>query len=188
MIILIGLGNIGGKYTKNRHNCGFLVLDEFVKKIEKNLYTKIEWEEDTKLKALITKISYNNQKLLLAKPTTLMNNSGQAVSKILNFYKEPIKNLIIISDDIDLPLGTIRVREKGGAGTHNGMKSIIKELGSEEFKRIRIGIESRGELTPEQQDISSFVLSDFKKEEIPLLKRAVENAVKELEKNISYFS
>lgn len=188
MIIIVGLGNIGNKYIKNRHNCGFILLDQFVQKIEKETYTTIEWKEETKLKAFIAKIKYKTQTLLLAKPTTLMNNSGQAVSKILNFYKEPIKNLIIISDDIDLPLGTIRIREKGGAGTHNGMKSIIQEIGNEEFKRIRIGIESRGELTPEQQDISSFVLSDFSEKEIPLLKSSIEQGIKELDENIGNFS
>ncbi len=188
MIIIIGLGNIGDKYVKNRHNCGFILLDQFVQKIEKETYTRIEWKEETKLKALIAKIKYKNQTLLLAKPTTLMNNSGQAVSKIMSFFKEPMGNLIVIFDDIDLPLGTIRIRENGGPGTHNGMKSIIQEIGSEDFKRIRIGIESRGELAPEKQDISSFVLSDFNKKEIPLLKSATEEGIKELENVIGNFS
>lgn len=184
MKIIVGLGNIGNKYVKNRHNCGFIVLDRFVEKIE-NQGLKVNWKEDSKLKALTAKIPYENEILFLAKPTTLMNRSGLSVSKILNFFKEPLKNLIVIYDDIDLPLGTVRTREKGGAGTHNGMKSVINELGSENFKRIRIGIESRGEIAPEYQDITSFVLSDFTKKEIPLLKKAVDIALEEIKNNLT---
>ncbi|MFH1533594.1 MAG: aminoacyl-tRNA hydrolase [Nitrospirota bacterium] len=180
MKIITGLGNIGNKYTKNRHNCGFIFLDTFVHQLEKEEGISVDWKEDTKLNALTTKIPYKNQILFLAKPTTLMNNSGQAVSKILNFFKEPLENLVVIFDDIDLPLGSVRVKDKGGAGTHNGMKSIIQELGSEEFERIRIGIESRGELTPEQQEISSYVLSDFTEKEIPGLKKSIDEGINEL--------
>jgi len=181
MKIVIGLGNIGGKYLKTRHNCGFIVVDTFVQQIEKEEGIKVKWKEDTKLNAITAKIPYKKQILFLAKPTTLMNKSGQSVSKILNFFKEPLQNLIIIFDDIDLHLGEIRIRKKGGAGTHNGMKSIIQELGSEEFTRIRIGIESRGEIAPKEQDISSFVLSNFTKKEIPILKKPVLQAINELE-------
>lgn len=185
MKIIVGLGNIGEKYVRNRHNCGFIVLDEFARQIEQEENIKIDWKEDTKLKAIIARVPYKNQILFLAKPTTLMNNSGQAVSKILNFFKEPLESLMVIFDDIDLPLGSVRVRDKGSAGTHNGMKSIIQELGNEEFTRIRIGIESRGELTPEQQDISSYVLSNFTEKEIPALKKSVEEGVEELRKLLS---
>lgn len=186
MKIIVGLGNIGNKYVRNRHNCGFIFLDTFVHHIEKEEGISVKWKEETKLNALTTKIPYKDQILFLAKPTTLMNNSGQAVSKILNFFKEPIEDLIVIFDDIDLPLGSIRVKDKGGAGTHNGMKSIIQELGgNEEFKRIRIGIESRGELSPKQQDISSFVLSDFTEKEIPDLKKSIDEGINELKNLIS---
>lgn len=185
MKIIVGLGNIGEKYVRNRHNCGFIFLDTFVHQLEKKEGISVDWKEDTKLKAITARVPYKNQILFLAKPTTLMNNSGQAVSKILNFFKEPLENLIVIFDDIDLPLGTTRTRDKGSAGTHNGMKSIIQELGSEEFTRIRIGIESRGELTPEQQDISSYVLSNFTEKEIPALKNAVEEGIEELRKSLS---
>lgn len=174
MKIIVGLGNIGEKYAKNRHNCGFMVIDEFAKQLEKEgLEIKGE-NSGSKLKALISKPT---PELLLAKPTTLMNRSGEAVIKILNFYKETPENLIVIYDDIDLPLGTIRIRDKGSAGTHNGMKSIIEQLGTEQFQRIRIGIESRGELTPKQQDISSFVLSDFTSKELQIIKKSFKEAV-----------
>ena len=185
MKIIVGLGNIGEKYVRNRHNCGFIVLDEFMRQIEKDEGIVVDWKEDTKLKAITARVPYKDQILFLAKPTTLMNNSGQAVSKILSFFKEPLENLIVIFDDIDLPLGSVRIRDKGSAGTHNGMKSTIQELGSEEFTRIRIGIESRGELTPKQQDISSYVLSDFTEKEIPALKKSVEEGIEELRKLIS---
>jgi PTH1 family peptidyl-tRNA hydrolase len=180
MKIIVGLGNIGEKYLKNRHNSGFLVLDEFVRQIEDQEQIKIDWKEDSKLNAITAKVPFKDQIFFLAKPTTLMNKSGLAVSKILNFFKEPLENLIIIFDDIDLPLGEVRVRDKGGPGTHNGMKSVIQELGSKEFKRIRIGIESRGDLTPQQQDLSSYVLSDFTKKEFPIIKKSLKNAVEEL--------
>jgi peptidyl-tRNA hydrolase, PTH1 family len=185
MKIIVGLGNVGNKYVKNRHNCGFILLDTFVEQLEKSEGIKVDWKEDSKLKAMTTKIPYKDQILFLAKPTTLMNNSGQSVSKILNFFKEPLDHLVVIYDDIDLPLGKTRVRDKGSAGTHNGMRSIIQETGSNEFKRIRIGIESRGDLTPEKQDISSFVLSDFTENEVPDLRDSIMNGIEELEKLIS---
>jgi len=179
MKIVVGLGNIGEKYQKNRHNVGFIALDHLVNQIEKG-GTVVSWKEDSKLKAFTTKVKINGKEYLLAKPTTLMNNSGEAVSKILQFFKLTPESLIVVYDDIDLPLGTIRIRDEGSAGTHNGMRSIISELGSQEFKRIRIGIESRGEHAPKQQDISSFVLSDFYNSEYQDLEIAVTKAVEEL--------
>lgn len=184
MKIIVGLGNIGEKYLKNRHNCGFLVLDQFVKELEEAGH-KIAWKEETKLKAITAKISYNNETVLLAKPTTFMNRSGEAVSKILNFFKEAKENLIIIHDDIDLPLGKIRIRNEGSAGTHNGMKSVIEALNTKNFLRIKIGIESRGELTPKEQSLESFVLSDFTQKEIPQAKNSIMEAVSGLKKLIS---
>lgn len=186
MKIIVGLGNIGDKYTLNRHNCGFIALDNFVETIEKEENIKIDWKEDKKLKAITAKFTYKNQNVLIAKPTTLMNLSGEAVQKILGFFKEsPSENLIVIYDDIDLPLGKIRIRNEGSAGTHNGMKSIIQELGTENFKRIRIGIESRGELTSTKQDLSSYVLSDFTEKEIPYLEESIQETVKTIKNSIS---
>lgn len=184
MKIIIGLGNIGEKYLKNRHNCGFLVLDQFVKELEED-GQRVNFKEETKFKAFTAKISYNNEPVLLVKPTTYMNRSGEAITAILNFFKEPKENLIVIHDDIDLPLGKIRIRNEGSAGTHNGMKSVIEALGAKNFIRIRIGIESRGELTPKEQNLESFVLSDFTQKEIPLAKNAILGAVSELKKLIS---
>lgn len=185
MKVIVGLGNVGNKYVKNRHNCGFILLDTFVHLLEREEGIIVKWKEDSKLKAITAKIPYKDQVLFLAKPTTLMNNSGQSVNKILSFFKEPVDSLVVIYDDIDLPLGKIRIKDKGSAGTHNGMKSIIQEVGNEKFSRIRIGIESRGELTPEQQDISSFVLSDFIEKEIPDLEKSIYAGIEELKNIIS---
>jgi len=181
MKIVVGLGNVGEKYLKTRHNCGFSALDEFTKQLEA-AGTEVNWKNESKLDAEIAKINYNGEKILLVKPTTFMNLSGEAVSKILNFYKEEKTNLIVIYDDIDLPLGKLRVREKGSAGTHNGMKSIIQCLGSEDFNRIRIGIESRGELAPKQQDLADFVLGNFNKDEYPLISTTLKQSIEELKK------
>jgi len=181
MKILVGLGNVGEKYLKTRHNCGFLALDEFTKQLEEE-GIEVKWKTETKLSAEIAKTTYNGEKLLLAKPSTYMNLSGEAVNKILHFYKETNSNLIVIYDDIDLPLGKIRVREKGSAGTHNGMKSIIQSLNSENFYRIRVGIESRGETTAKQQDLADFVLGNFTKAEYPLISAALKETINELKK------
>lgn len=185
MKILIGLGNIGSQYTKTRHNCGFIALDNFVEQIEKEEGIQVTWKAESKLEAITAKIPYKGQIILLAKPTTLMNLSGRAAQKILNFFKEPLENLVVLFDDIDLPLGSVRVRHQGTAGTHNGMKSLITELGSEKFSRIKIGIESRGELAPKQQDLANFVLSEFTKAEIPLLKEGITEAIVELKSLIA---
>lgn len=175
MKIIVGLGNIGEKYAKTRHNVGFMVIDKLCDKL------KGEWKEEKRFIALVANCTQdgerNGEKLLLVKPLTMMNLSGQAVSKILNFYKESPENLTVIYDDLDLPLGTVRTRDKGSAGTHNGMKSIIQELGTEEFKRIRLGTESRSLTSPGQQDTTSYVLSAFTKEEEPIIKKVVEEVI-----------
>lgn len=175
MKIIVGLGNPGPDYGKTRHNTGFMAVQALFEKLECE-----KWKEVPKFKSLTAECTHNGEKILLVKPLTMMNLSGLAVAKILNFYKESPENLTVIYDDLDLPLGTVRIRDKGSAGTHNGMKSIIEELGTEEFPRIRLGIEARGETSPEQQDTSSYVLSDFTKEEEPKIKKAIEEAIENL--------
>lgn len=182
MKIIVGLGNIGEKYENTRHNVGFMFIDELINEIEEKLGQKVTLEENPKFKAEINKISYEGNDILLVKPTTFMNLSGESISKILNFYKETPANLFVIYDDVDIPLGKIRIRNTGSAGTHNGMKSVIQQLGTEDFTRIRIGIESRGISSPKQQDISDFVLSGFKKEEFSEVKKAIEEGINELKK------
>ena len=185
MKIIVGLGNPGEKYSRNRHNAGFMVIDTLFDKLNDSLEQKMGWKEESKLKSFVAGCTFNGEKILLVKPITMMNLSGRAVIKTLSYYKESTDNLTIVYDDLDLPLGTTRIRKKGSAGTHNGMKSIIQELRTEEFDRIRLGIEARGKTSPEQQDTSSYVLSDFTEEEEPLIQKAIEETVNELFKNLA---
>lgn len=184
MKIIVGLGNIGDKYILTRHNIGFLFLDYLIDTIRSEKSIEVKWKEDKQLKAMTTRIPYGNEILLLIKPTTMMNLSGQAVSHILSFFKEPAENLVVIYDDIDLPLGTVRFRKSGSAGTHNGMKSIIQEIGTNNFPRLRLGIESRGNIAPAEQDLSSFVLSNFLAEEKPLVIESMKKGIEEI-KNLT---
>lgn len=138
MNIIVGLGNPGGKYEKTRHNMGFMVLDELLKKLEP--VDQTVWEEDAKIKSLTKKVKIGGRDVLLVKPQTYMNNSGLAVQKILSWFKEIPKNLIVIYDDVDLPVGKTRTRFGGGSGGHKGIQSIIDTIGSDKFLRIRLGI------------------------------------------------
>jgi peptidyl-tRNA hydrolase, PTH1 family len=175
--IIVGLGNFEKQYLKNRHNAGFMALDKLKKKFEFD-----EFKEEKKFEAEISQGEINGIRILLIKPLTFMNKSGNAVRKIADYFKLDKKDIIVIYDDIDLPLGTIRIRAQGSAGTHNGMKSMINELGTEEFTRIRIGIESRGELSPEKQETVSFVLSDFNPKEEPIFLKTISKIPEEIEK------
>jgi PTH1 family peptidyl-tRNA hydrolase len=185
MKIIVGLGNPGKEYESTRHNCGFMFVDALAKELEKS-GIEIEWKKEKKLKAEIAKFNYKNEAIVVAKPMTFMNLSGESVRKILNFYKETPQNLSVIYDDIDLPLKEVRIREKGSAGSHNGMKSIINEIGSQEFKRIRIGIESRGDSSPERQSLESFVLSNFSDEEKTILDETLKESIKEFQNSLDH--
>lgn len=157
MKLIIGLGNPGSKYQNTRHNLGFQTLDALTKKLGLN------FKFEKKFNAEIAQTSLNNKKILLVKPKTFMNNSGQTVQALVSFYKiDPKKDLTIIYDDIDLPLGEIRTSGQS-AGGHNGMQSIIQSLGTNEINRFRIGILN---LPKEQiQDTANYVLGNFSKEE-----------------------
>lgn len=189
--LIIGLGNPGTQYYKNRHNVGFMAVDEIAQKFEFD-----ESITSKKFEAEIGISDIGGEEVTMVKPLTFMNNSGKAVSAIANFYKIEPKDILVIYDDIDLELGVIRVREKGGAGTHNGMKSIIQDLGTDAFPRIRIGTESRGGTAPAKQDTSSFVLSNFHGEELQIAEKnirkvpeIVESWIKEgIDKTMSKFN
>ena len=152
-MIIVGLGNPDRKYLKTRHNIGFRFVDQIKDSFSTNF--KINKE----LNAGIAEFNYNGDKHILVKPLTYMNNSGLAVSKVLNYYKKTIDDLIVIYDDMDLELGQIRIRKFGSSGGHNGMKSIIEHLSSSEFKRIRVGIGH-----PDDNQID-YVLGKFNKQE-----------------------
>ena len=133
-IFLIGLGNPGKKYAKSRHNIGFLLLENLSKKYNSNFLLK------EKLKSLCSEFTINESTYRLFLPNTFMNNSGDAVRAIVNWYKINLDQVFIIVDDKDLPLGKIRFRKKGGSGGHNGLKNIIENLQTQDFNRIRVGI------------------------------------------------
>lgn len=169
MYIIVGLGNPGKQYEQTRHNMGFLTIDQLAEKHSISV-TKL------KNKALVGEGYFGTKKVMLVKPQTYMNLSGQAVREIMNYYKEDIENLIVIYDDIDLEPGKLRIRAKGSAGTHNGMRSIIYELQDDGFPRIRLGI-GKNPMIP----LDKFVLGGFTKEEKPLLEEAVTKAVQAIE-------
>ena len=164
--IIAGLGNPGAKYEMTRHNAGFLAIDLFANK--ENL--KIN---KLKFHSLVGDIKIGSSKCLVMKPQTFMNNSGEAIGEAARFYKIPPENIIIISDDISLDVGKIRIRRKGSAGGHNGLKSIIAHLASEDFTRIKVGV---GKKPTADYDLIDWVLGRFPKELESKLKEALENA------------
>ena len=166
MYVIAGLGNPTKQYEKNRHNVGFDVMDALGEKY--NIRIK-----DKKHKALCGKGVIAGEQVLLVKPQTFMNLSGESIGEILRFYKlEPRENLIVIFDDINLPPGNIRIRGKGSAGGHNGIKSIIQCCGSSDFPRIKVGVGEK----PEGWDLADYVLGRFSKEERAYVEDAIEDA------------
>ncbi|MCX6734059.1 MAG: aminoacyl-tRNA hydrolase [Candidatus Peregrinibacteria bacterium] len=174
-VVIVGLGNVGKEYEGSRHNAGFTLVDE----LQKNWGTS-EWKEEKSLKAFISKGEFNAKSVILVKPTTFMNLSGEAVVLVTNYYKIEPENLWVCYDDLDLPLGKIRLRKDGSAGTHNGMKSIQELYPSKNFPRLRIGIESRGVEfgVPEQMNTSDFVLRRFTEKEKPVIETGIQNGAK----------
>lgn len=165
MIVLAGLGNMGPRYERTRHNVGFDTIDFLAAKYRISGFK-------LRHRALIAEGIIQGQKTILVKPQTYMNNSGEAIREILDYYKIPPGDLVVIYDDMDVELGKIRVRAKGGPGTHNGMRSILSHIKTEDFPRIRIGIGK----APENMDAADFVLSRFSDEERKLVNSAIENA------------
>jgi len=161
--LLVGLGNPGRKYRLNRHNVGFMLVDL----ISERLGVKLSRIES---KALVTKVEYQGRLVILAKPQTYMNLSGQAVGALQRYYKVPFDNLLISYDDVDLPLGTIRIRPSGGAAGQKGMKSIIERLGTQEFPRLRLGVGR----PPGRMRAADYVLQNFSKNESALLESVLE--------------
>ncbi len=151
--LIAGLGNPGNKYAYTWHNCGFLALDMLAERNGVRV-------ERTQFHALFGKGRIGGHDVYLMKPQTFMNNSGEAIGPFAAYYKIDPSHIIIVYDDIDIPTGTIRVRSKGSAGTHNGMKSVISHLGTSEFPRVRIGTGP----VPENTDLISYVLADIPKD------------------------
>lgn len=162
--IVVGLGNIGSEYEKTRHNAGFMALDAIAEKYSVRV-------DRVKFHALVAEANIAGVRVLLMKPTTYMNNSGVAISEAASFYKIPPESIIVLHDEISFDVGTMRIRRKGSAGGHNGLKSIIAHIGSDAFPRIKIGV---GKKPSPDYDLVDFVLGKFSKDDLDKLK--AENA------------
>jgi PTH1 family peptidyl-tRNA hydrolase len=164
--LITGLGNLGRQYQHTRHNVGFMVVDQLAKRLGIS-FTRLE------SKALVTKGDFQTQRLVLAKPQTFMNLSGQAVGALVKFYKVPPEQLLIVYDDADLPLGTLRMRPGGGSAGQKGMVSILERLGTQDVPRLRFGIGR----PPGRMPASAYVLQDFSKAELELLPSLLDRSV-----------
>ena len=164
--LIVGLGNPGRQYELTRHNAGFLFADLLADKNSVKI-SKIQF------KSVTASIELGGHKCLLMKPQTFMNNSGEAVKQAAAFYKIPPEKIIVVFDDISLPCGKLRIRRKGSAGGHNGIKSIIYFMNSDNFPRVKLGV---GEKPHPDYELADWVLSNFKKDELPALRDAAEKA------------
>lgn len=169
--MIVGLGNPGKKYEFTKHNAGFLCLDLFAQ--ENNV--KID---RLKFKALIGEIRLNGKRCLLVKPQTFMNLSGESIREAASFYKIPPEKIIVIFDDISLEPGKLRIRRKGSDGGHNGIKSIIYQLSSDGFPRIKVGV---GAKPHPDYDLADWVMTPFTNDNLKLLRQAADNACKAIE-------
>jgi PTH1 family peptidyl-tRNA hydrolase len=164
--LIAGLGNPGAQYRQTRHNAGFMVLDRLAARLGVK-FSRLE------SKALVTKADYQGSRLVLVKPHTFMNLSGQPVGSLSRYYKVPREQLLVVYDEVDLPLGTLRIRPGGGSAGHKGITSIIERLGSQEFPRLRLGV-SR---PPGRMEAADYVLQEFAASEKEQLNVALEAAV-----------
>ena len=163
--IVVGLGNPGSEYKLTRHNIGFSVIEALGKEYNISI-------EKAKFKALVGETKIGDKKVILMKPQTYMNSSGESVKEICDWYKIPTGNIIVIYDDIDIPWKKLRIRSSGSAGSHNGLKSVINLLGSGEFKRVRVGIGK-----PHINfDLAKYVLGKFSEDEMKDLSSIIDNA------------
>ncbi len=166
MFLIVGLGNPGDKYENSRHNVGFMAIDKLADKLNIKV-------DKLKFKGLFGQGTYRGEKIILLKPQTFMNNSGESVVQFFNYYKLEPEELIVLVDDIDIEFGMVRVRKKGSAGTHNGMKSLVQHLGHGDFPRIKIAVGKK----PSYMDLANFVLGKFSKDEESILEKEIDLAV-----------
>lgn len=170
MKLIIGLGNVGDKYVFTRHNAGFMVLDRLAVK------ENFSFREDKKLKSFIARVRLWGEEFILVKPTTFMNLSGEALRAVIDYYKVDVKDILVIYDDLSLELGRLRFRASGSDGGHNGIKSIINHLGGNNFARLKIGIGPQPPIPAE-----NFVLQNFSKEQLEVLKTVLDRAIEAVE-------
>lgn len=170
MKLIAGLGNIGNNYAFTRHNAGFMVVDKMA------LDNNATFKEVSKLRSLITNVRAGGEEYLLIKPTTYMNLSGEAIQLVMNYYKIPVSDLLVVYDDLSLELGKIRYRANGSDGGHNGIKSIIKNLNTKDFARLKVGIGPQPNIPSE-----AFVLQKFPDADLKQLKSVLDKSVESIE-------
>lgn len=170
MKMIVGLGNIGTRYDETRHNTGFMVVDQLARDYHLGAFTHLKQE------AVAVSGIINGEKVMLVKPTTFMNDSGRAVGPLVDYYDIDLDNLVIVNDDLDMPVGKVRLKTHGASGGHNGLKSIISALGTKNFNRVKVGIDH-----PQHGTVVSHVLGKFSKEERSKFDQAVEQAEHALE-------
>ena len=163
--LIVGLGNPGRQYKTSRHNIGFMLVNCLAERLD-TTFSRLE------SKALVTKTKFNGQSIILAKPQTYMNLSGQPVGSLVKFYKIPLENLMVVYDDVDLPFGRIRIRPSGGSAGQKGAASIIERLGTKDFPRLRLGIGH----PPGRKGAASYVLRDFSGEDADFLPQILDRA------------
>ncbi|KKW41553.1 MAG: Peptidyl-tRNA hydrolase [Candidatus Magasanikbacteria bacterium GW2011_GWA2_56_11] len=177
MKLVVGLGNPGKKYAKTRHNAGFMALDSVRDKLA--VQTELSpWELSSKFNAQISAGTLDQKKILLVKPMTYMNASGESVQLVAHFYGLTPADIVVVHDDKDLPLGTVRVQKDRSHAGHNGVRSVIEHLGTKDFLRVRIGIASQGHLSA--ADTAKFVLNKFSLFERTAAQKTVESAAMEI--------
>lgn len=170
MKMIVGLGNIGSRYDETRHNTGFMVVDQLARDYQLGAFTHLKQE------AVAVSGVIDGEKVMLVKPTTFMNDSGRAVGPLVDYYNLDLKDLVVVNDDLDMPVGKVRLKTHGASGGHNGLKSIINALGTKNFNRVKLGIDH-----PKHGTVVSHVLGKFDKDERPQFDDAVEVAEHALE-------
>jgi peptidyl-tRNA hydrolase, PTH1 family len=171
IFLIVGLGNPGAEYTKTRHNAGFLLVEKLAAQ------WKCDWANERKFQARIAKTAQDGKRILFCEPQTYMNASGEAVGALMNFYQLPLAQLIVVADDADLPLGTVRLRADGSSGGHHGLESVEQHLASREFARLKIGIGRKDNL----REITDYVLGRFEPGENELLEKVLDRAARQVE-------
>lgn len=169
MKLIIGLGNPGKEYENTRHNTGFMAIDAFADYMNVSISMN-------KFRGEYVKFKYKGEDVVLLKPMTYMNLSGESVAQVMKFYKIDVNDILVIYDDLDMPTGKLRLRESGSAGGHNGIKSIIQHTGTQNFKRIRVGIDRHPKIP-----VVDYVLGKFSKQEQPLIEEGIKKIVKAIE-------
>ena len=170
--IIAGLGNPGAQYARTRHNIGFMAVEKLAED------WRARWATESKFAVRLARVDQDGRKILICQPQTFMNASGEAVGALASFYRVELQNLLVVLDDADLPLGTVRLRPEGSSGGHHGLESIQQHLGTTQFARLRLGI---GRDDPASREITDYVLSQFRTNESELLGKVLTRACRQIE-------